>query len=604
MDQEVVDYISQAQKHGLSDFEIKDNLLNVGWDATLIEQSFVFARATGNKATLEGSQNLKPAQAMPFPIKQVAATSPQSLNQKPVSSLPQNPSVAISDGHFQKAAPSNKTFFKKTIVWVVLAGLLLIAGGAYGYYNFVLASPTKVWQKFSHAAQTPIYQTKFKFSYSDPGEITSNESGLLSFQLKDIKLELKGSSYVNAQNAEQAESNSKIQYTFSSGNTSFSTGFEYLLQNKVLYLNVGDNPILNLISNAVNSGQKIDWIKIDLNQLQNQASSTQDQAKFFQQLTSPDFKNELAKIWANATIIKVSKYIGREKINGVTTLHFQNSIDKQALKGLAGQYVQELSKAVKGTTSEIKDSDVAAIDEVIAQLIDKLEVKEFDTWVGMTDFKLYRVHLLTNSPSFISLAKNAGKFNLPESSDAKRLADIRQMASALELYFNDHNGYPEGSNGQPVDLTPNYIGLIPQAPLANGNCSDYYNSYWYQPKGKKTVSQGKTVYSSYELTFCLGGDTGGYKAGIAKLSPAGISDNITCPSTPAQCVKATTDTNDPNASIKQQVQDFIGKLDFSAQIKADADYTDYGKKLQLTPPADSFDILQKFKDTQTSYPQS
>ena len=33
LEQEVVDYISQAQKHGLSDFEIKQNLLNAGWEA-------------------------------------------------------------------------------------------------------------------------------------------------------------------------------------------------------------------------------------------------------------------------------------------------------------------------------------------------------------------------------------------------------------------------------------------------------------------------------------------------------------------------------------------------------------------------------------------
>ena len=33
MEQEIVDYVLQAQKHGLSDFEIKQNLLNVGWEA-------------------------------------------------------------------------------------------------------------------------------------------------------------------------------------------------------------------------------------------------------------------------------------------------------------------------------------------------------------------------------------------------------------------------------------------------------------------------------------------------------------------------------------------------------------------------------------------
>ena len=33
MHQEIIDYIGQAQKHGLTDFEIKQNLLSAGWEA-------------------------------------------------------------------------------------------------------------------------------------------------------------------------------------------------------------------------------------------------------------------------------------------------------------------------------------------------------------------------------------------------------------------------------------------------------------------------------------------------------------------------------------------------------------------------------------------
>lgn len=599
MDQEIVDYITRAQKYGLSDFEIKENLLSAGWEAALVEQGFVFARAEENKAFASASLPVKPNPSPLMPLVNSETGPAHFAPVQPQSApLPQSPSLTLSEQHFQKAPDGSPPFFKRPLFWIILAGLLVIGGGAYGYYNFVLANPTRVWQKFKQAGSPAAYQTKFNFSYFDPGEIGGDNSGLLGLQLKDIKLGLSGNSYLNAENAANPESNSKIQYTFSSGNTSFSTGFEYLLQNKVLYLNVGNNPILNAIGGAAKDGKKVDWIKIDLSELENRASGTQGQAEFFKQLANPDFKNEFAKIWADATIIKVNKYIGREKINGAATLHFQNTIDKQALKGLANQYVGALSKAFKGTTSEIKDSDSAAIGEVLSRLIDKLEVKEFDTWIGMTDFKLYRVHLLTNSPSFISFIKNAGSLRMPQSNDAKRLADIRQMSYALELYFNDHNGYPDGKSGQPLDLTPNYIGLMPQAPPADGNCTDYYNTYWYTPAGRKTVVKGKTLYDSYQLTFCLGTNTGGYPAGIAKLSPAGIQGNISCPSTPENCGKTGGGNADPNQDMKRQIQDFISKLDFSAEIKADADYENFGKKIQLTAPADSFDILQKYKETQ------
>lgn len=93
--------------------------------------------------------------------------------------------------------------------------------------------------------------------------------------------------------------------------------------------------------------------------------------------------------------------------------------------------------------------------------------------------------------------------------DPRRLADIRQLASALELYFNDNNSYPTGGLFQ---LAPNYITVVPSAPTpAGGSCSQSQNSYTYYSSG-----------SSYQLSFCLGASTSGYSAGVHVLSPAGI----------------------------------------------------------------------------------
>jgi len=589
MDQEVVNYILQAERHGLAELEIKQNLLNAGWDANTVEQSLIFARAADTHSG---------ADETPQSPGGYSGIQKPNLNQQPVAFQNTHATLNISEQSFQKVSQPKKTrLLQKPAFWIAIAVFILLAGGAYAYYGAIFSNPVKIWQKFSQSAQQTTYQTKFTFSYSDPGQYSSATNSLISLQLKDIKLTLNGSVYVNAKNKGNPESDSKIQYTFGSGNTSFTTGFEYMLQNKILYFNVGDNPILDLISQEANGGKKIDWIKIDLNQLENQASGTPGEAKFYQQLANPDFKNALQKIWENTTIIKEDSYVGREKINGVATLHFKNSIDKQALKDLANQYVQELVKALKGTDSEISGSDAATINQIANQLVDKIQVKEFETWVGIADLKLYRVHLVTNAPSVISLIKDASTFSMTTSSDAKRLSDIRQMASALELYFMDHNGYPEGKNGQPVDLAPMYIGAIPTSPQATGNCG-FYNTYWYQPMGQKITSQGKTVYASYQMTFCLGSSTGGYQAGIGKLTPEGIVANIPCPGTPEHCVKSA-DAIDPNEAIKQQVADFIAKLDFSAQIQADADYSGYGKTVPVTPPASSFDLLQKYQQTQS-----
>jgi hypothetical protein len=94
--------------------------------------------------------------------------------------------------------------------------------------------------------------------------------------------------------------------------------------------------------------------------------------------------------------------------------------------------------------------------------------------------------------------------------DAKRLADVRQTASALELYYNDFNSYPEKLS----DLSPNYFSQLPTAPTpADGPCTQTQNSYSYN----------RTSTSQYQLTFCLGQMTSGLNAGLNTLSEMGFN---------------------------------------------------------------------------------
>ena len=94
--------------------------------------------------------------------------------------------------------------------------------------------------------------------------------------------------------------------------------------------------------------------------------------------------------------------------------------------------------------------------------------------------------------------------------DAKRLSEIRNFASALELYFNDFNSYPPSLDS----LMPKYIGVLYTGPTpADGLCSTSQNNYTYNK-----LNGG----SSYYLAFCLGQNSGGYNSGTHILSPAGI----------------------------------------------------------------------------------
>lgn len=127
-----------------------------------------------------------------------------------------------------------------------------------------------------------------------------------------------------------------------------------------------------------------------------------------------------------------------------------------------------------------------------------------------------------------------------KSRNAKRLADVNQIAKGLEIFYNQASAYPTGTvyvcgtagcggavmgsgvlsaqiNGQTTNLTPTYMSSIPASPTpADGTCSAtgfQGNPYYYEVN-----SSG----SSYTLTFCLGQATGSYQAGVKFLTPSGV----------------------------------------------------------------------------------
>ncbi len=111
--------------------------------------------------------------------------------------------------------------------------------------------------------------------------------------------------------------------------------------------------------------------------------------------------------------------------------------------------------------------------------------------------------------SVVLLALNSAR---QKSRDAKRLADIRQIASAAELYFDavNPNGYPTSV----AALTgQGSLATWPTTPTpADGTCTTTQNAYTYSSSGGST----------YSVAFCLGAATGGISAGVHTLTQAGI----------------------------------------------------------------------------------
>ncbi|MEI7620551.1 MAG: FISUMP domain-containing protein [Candidatus Falkowbacteria bacterium] len=110
-----------------------------------------------------------------------------------------------------------------------------------------------------------------------------------------------------------------------------------------------------------------------------------------------------------------------------------------------------------------------------------------------------------------------------KSRDAKRAGDMKQVQTALELFFNDKNRYPtteEWNTGKiystTTDATSTYMQFIPTAPTpADGNCTTDKNTVSYTPSSD---------LGSYSISFCLGNTTGTLTPGPKCLTPGGIVD--------------------------------------------------------------------------------
>ena len=103
--------------------------------------------------------------------------------------------------------------------------------------------------------------------------------------------------------------------------------------------------------------------------------------------------------------------------------------------------------------------------------------------------------------------------------DVKRVADVRQIQTALEMYFNDMGVYPTTlAAGSSVTTTNGvYLKTVPTPPsVADGTCAANIVNYTYL----YTASTG--LGGTYTLAYCLGAGVNDVPAGVNYASPAGI----------------------------------------------------------------------------------
>lgn len=454
-------YIQSCRASGISDGEIKQTLISQGWQETDINE--------GLTGVIQTASGLSPAGRFGF-LKKIPVTSTQAWR------------------------------YGKIVLVVVIVAVGI--WGGFKSYSYFTNSPQKIWSDTS-AKMLKITSVKFNLdaSYSEQApagsDSTSGFNEFLGGSGGQIKLGVNGQGAA-VFHADQSDADFDMTSTISVqlGSLNISLNFQSRKLGDIVYYKMGGNPLLGLFGGSSSSAQADQWLQTDLKS-NDSTLSTVSQLQ----------KNQILEAFKKAKLMQPTKLLGSEDVDGTATWHYTASLDKQELKN----YITTVEQTIH--TSDAQAQQVAAI-------IDKIEFKKLEIWIGKSDHLVRQVEIQSNAPGLIETSLDSAR---NKSRDAKRIADVRQLMTGLELFYNDNNRYPAAVNGQPSPSDGNtkfstYLSAYPKSPTpADGSCTDSNNDYIYEQ-----TNGGQ----NYKLTFCLGHDTGGYKAGVQQATTSGITTTI------------------------------------------------------------------------------
>lgn len=107
--------------------------------------------------------------------------------------------------------------------------------------------------------------------------------------------------------------------------------------------------------------------------------------------------------------------------------------------------------------------------------------------------------------------------------DSKRLSDLKQVQTALELYYTDNNAYPTEATAVTLGDT-NYVCLNSASGFTTTGCPSPYMGLVPSDPGTGSYSYVSASGTTYTISASLEGDVGGLTAGSISASPSGITN--------------------------------------------------------------------------------
>ncbi len=265
-------------------------------------------------------------------------------------------------------------------------------------------------------------------------------------------------------------------------------------------------------------------------------------------------------------LIVIEERLHDEKVNDVKCYHYATKVDKNTTKEIKKMMWDFMKEET--FLEELKDDDeFEDLEDFVEQLDKVISDIDVELWVGKKDFYLHKMKFKfkldfselempedfdeiklditadvngefefydMNKEVIIEEPEDAQSFTefieereekmmggpRKKSRNAKRISDVKQMQTAVELYYNDHDKYPkelipgESLEGED-EYETRYMYYIPMNPLpSEGECeADFEYSYQVKDEGQ-----------SYELKYCVSEDVAGISEGHHTATPAGISE--------------------------------------------------------------------------------
>jgi len=343
--QQMLEYIKQQLRQGVTQEKIKSSLLAKGWQEKDIEETINLAKQ------------------------------------------PEQLAVEV---------PSTKTSKKPmaVIIAVVLGVLILGGGSVFGYYEYF--SPERIIQKMTKR----MVEVK-SLEYS--GQITAGietdnfaaissleNSGLLEQpeqpaptkqQSGNFSIDFSGASDLIDLNEPKA----MFEFDINTDMLPQSFRLEARAVGDVVYFKINNVPDLGIFHLSFLENQ---WVKIDPEAIKEQFGLTEQQIEEAQkeQELSPEQIEQIKDIATSTKILKISEKLASEKINGVNTHHYKFVIDKEGLV----QLITEISEVIENKT---------LTEEELQELEEPLQATEMpggEIWIGKKDLLLYKISMDLN----------------------------------------------------------------------------------------------------------------------------------------------------------------------------------------------------------------